>query len=124
MLDVYADLNAVAAELTAIRKLLERIADSLAPVLPLAVSDTPYVAGIADLHTIDDAAAERSRVSRIALAYQWGFVPDSPAFDHALQEYEQEVRRTHGSDIAIDWDAAFREARGQTETGAGPRADD
>ena len=106
----------ITTDLSEIRALLERLVQAIERLSPPPISpdtnDHPpvYQSTLDDLHTIDDEASERAKRERAELAMRFGVVPDSPAFDVAMQQYEQEMRRLHGKDFTVDWEAAFAEA--------------
>ena len=125
MLDVYADLHNVVTELSGIRALLERLVQAIErlspPIATTLDNDSPpvYQSTLDDLHTIDDETTERACQERSALAERFGVVADSPAFDQAVRDYEQEMRRVHGKEAAsaVDWNEAFGEAQRDIESG-------
>jgi hypothetical protein len=113
MLDTY--INLPASDISSFRALLARLVEAierLSPPLPSPGDHPPvYQSTLEDLHTIDDAASERAKAERAALAEHYGVMPDSPAFDRAVLAFEQEMRRVHGEDTTVDWPEAFSEAQ-------------
>ena len=105
----------ITADLSEIRALLERLVQAIERLSPppLLPADTPpvYQSTLDDLHTIDDEASERAKQEGETLAARYGVVYNSPAFNQAKLEYEQEMRRIHGKDATVDWNEAFTEAQ-------------
>jgi hypothetical protein len=122
MLDLHADLRTTAAELSKMRALLERLVQAIERLSPppASTTDTPpiYQSTLDDLHTIDDETTVRAYQERSALAERFGVMVDSPAFDRAVRDYEQEMRlhgRNADGTAIIDWDEAFTEAHRDLE---------
>lgn len=114
LISITADFSTVCHLLRQIVTLLTRLADAaerLAPVLPPDDAQAPvYQAGPADIHLIDDEAGEQVRAGMQIVAERYGVVPGSPAFDVALRDYEQEMKRVYGDDTVLDWEEIFKQA--------------
>jgi hypothetical protein len=111
MFDFHADLSGISALLERLVQAIERLSP---PPTSTIDNDPPPVhqSTLDDLHTIDDETAERAHQERSELAARFGVVVNSPAFDRAMQEYEQEMRRLHGEGTEIDWNEAYKRAQG------------
>lgn len=114
LISITADLSSVCFILRNMNELLLRLVQAVERVSPVLTSpdDAPpvYQAQASDVHTIDDAAQERLRAGAYAFASRYGVVPGSPAFEDAMQNYEEEMRRIYGDGAAVDWEEVFRKA--------------
>ena len=104
----------VNTDLSEIRALLERLVQAIErlspPPIPDAHSLPVYQSTLTDLHTIDDEASERAKQTEEYLAERFGVVWQSPAWERAKAEYENEMRRVHGKDATVNWNEVFTEA--------------
>lgn len=122
MFDIKAavDLASAVRELSRMNDLLARLVNAcerLAPS-PLPVDVPVEMATLGDLHTIDDQAAQQVSLGKRAIALSFGVVPDSEAFDIALEQYDREMKKVYGEDHKTDWEDVFRRAA-QTQAGIG-----
>ena len=104
---IQTDLSRACALLERLVQAIERLSP---PPDPAIDSFPVHQSTLDDLHTIDDETQERAKQEGEDLAARYGVVYNSPAFQAAMRDYEQEMRRIHGKDTAVDWDEAFTEA--------------
>lgn len=112
MFDIHAgDLTSLARNLDRMCGLLERLVDACERIAPPILPDKPVeMAQVSDLHTIDDRESEQVSEGKRAVATWFGVVPDSEAFEQALAQYEQEMRRVYGEGYKFDWEDAYKRA--------------
>ncbi|HYT09019.1 MAG TPA: hypothetical protein VEL77_15345 [Rugosimonospora sp.] len=115
MLDFPIDLARLVGQVTRLADAVERLVEVAERLLP-PLADAPEIrqATLEDLRTIDSEAQEREKEQRRELAARFGVVPDSPAFEAALREYEAEMRRLHGDAGTVNWDEAFAQVNAAT----------
>ena len=112
MLDFPIDLSRLVVQVARLADAAEALVEIGRHLVPAPLADAPEIrqATLADLHTIDSEAQEREKEKRRELAARFGVVPDSPAFELVLEEYEKAMRRLHPEE-PIDWNEAFEAAR-------------
>src|SRR5436190_9965493 len=108
MLDVTLDLSRLVAQVSRLANAAEALVEIGRCLLPPLPADAPEIhqATLADLHVIDPVAQEREKEKRRELAERFGVVPDSLAFELALEEYEREMAHLHPNE-PVNWNEAF-----------------